>query len=250
MRPVKNKTYDDIASEWDEFAQIRSRQIVEGIDLSYHNVLIPCIFNLASKSDLSNVLDMGCGAGYLTYKLSKKAKKVIGVDLSRDNISIAQQNYGSNKKIDFIHSSIEDYADIAEKPEFSLAIANMTLMDVIKLDDVLSSVSKLLKKEGQFIFTITHPCFWPFYWKYADEEWFEYTKEIIIEAMFSISLQDTSEHLTTHVHRPLEMYFNSIERNGLKIDRIIEPLPTDEIANKYPKKWEYPRFLAVRCKKV
>ena len=33
---------------------------------------------------------------------------------------------------------------------------------------------------GVFIFSITHPCYWPIYWNYYKEDWFDYNKELNI----------------------------------------------------------------------
>ena len=39
------------------------------------------------------VLDIGCGNGALAYDVAKKAKKVVGIDLNKENIKIAKENY-------------------------------------------------------------------------------------------------------------------------------------------------------------
>jgi 2-polyprenyl-3-methyl-5-hydroxy-6-metoxy-1,4-benzoquinol methylase len=41
------------------------------------------------------VLDIGCGNGALTFDLAQKAKEVIGIDLSYENIKIAKENYSA-----------------------------------------------------------------------------------------------------------------------------------------------------------
>jgi len=40
------------------------------------------------------ILDLGCGNGALTYDAAKKANRVIGIDLSKKNIQIANAKYG------------------------------------------------------------------------------------------------------------------------------------------------------------
>ena len=93
-----------------------------------------------------------------------------------------------------------------------------------------------------------HPFFWPLYWNYAKEEWFDYSQEIEIEGNFDISL-NKSKLITTHFHRPLEKYIDLLIKYDLEIVKISEPLPTKEIMSKYPKKWEFPRFLGIKCRK-
>ena len=142
--------------------------------------------------------------------------------------------------------SIEEFAQQTEPHRFSLAIANMTLMASLDLLSFLRAVAKLLHSGAHFVFTITHPCFWPKYWGYDTADWFNYNQEIIVEAPFKISL-DVAETVTTHTHRPLSQYVNSLIEAGFLVEAIIEPFPPSDIDSTYLQKWKYPRFLAIRC---
>jgi len=77
--------------------------------------------------------------------------------------------------------------------------------------------------------------------------WFKYSKDTAIEAPFRISSSEEIGPITTHVHRSLERYVNSLIDVGFEIERMIEPHPSPEIEELYPNKWKYPRFLAFRC---
>lgn len=56
----------------------------------------------------STVLDVGCGTGRLSFRLADKCKKIVGVDLSQKNISVASSNLklNPNNSISFIHGDI------------------------------------------------------------------------------------------------------------------------------------------------
>lgn len=78
--------------------------------------------SIGSDINFDTILDFGCGAGRLTVHFSKRAKKVIGLDVSEDIITIAKRNtkkFGinnieymisdgdfSNLKVDMVHSYI------------------------------------------------------------------------------------------------------------------------------------------------
>jgi len=47
----------------------------------------------------------------------------------------------------------------------------------------------------------------------------------------------------------LEMYLNNLADCGFIVDRFIEPMPNKEIQQEYPEKWEFPRFVGIRCTK-
>src|SRR5699024_467235 len=140
---------------------------------------------------------------------------------------------------------IEDIVMKNEINKFDLAIANMVLMDVPNLNDSIASISKSLNSKGTFVFTITHPFFWPNYWGYNNNDWFDYNEEIFIESNFNITNEKTDK-VTSHIHRPLGLYFKLLKENGFKIVDLIEPLPNEDIEDIYTKSWENPRFLVDR----
>jgi SAM-dependent methyltransferase len=249
INPKIKKTIKQIENEWNNIAELRFEQIKKGSDISLFFILIPCIIKLAKTSDYNSVIDVGCGNGFLTKKLAKKAKYLVGIDMSGKNIEIAKKDCSNISNVKLIKSTIDEYSKNIDGPIFTLGIANMTLMTTPNLRNILNSVSRLLKPQSQFIFTISHPCFWPFYWDYYSKKWFNYKKDICIETPFKISLDKTNKLITTHFHRPLEKYFFELDRAGFRVDCIVEPMPNEKIMEKYPKKWEYPRFLGIRCMK-
>ncbi|MBL1225722.1 class I SAM-dependent methyltransferase [Enterococcus sp. BWR-S5] len=254
MKKTDKKSNSILASEWNNIASFRHKQLMDKKDLSYHYVITPSILGLV-KTELNHetsysVLDAGCGTGNLSYKISEQKKiDVTGIDISSESIEIAQNEYKGVTNLSFKNISIEKYV---ESPlvlkKYDLVIANMTLMDVSNLDNVLYAISKLLNDNGKFIFSITHPIFWSKYWKYDKMDWFNYKDEIFIEAPFSISLNN-SNYITSHVHRPLEMYFEYLSKNNLKVTDLIEPMPSSDVEQRYPEKWEYPRFMLMKCSK-
>lgn len=247
MRPVTVKSKQDIGAEWDGIADLRMKQIQSKVDLSYHYILVPCVMELCAQGNFRSVIDVGCGIGFITQELAKRSSRLIGVDLSSRSIQLARQRFVSNNCVSFLNMSIEEYADEMHQGLFTLAVANMTLVTAPSLEQIVGAIARLLAPGGHFVFTITHPWFWPHYWKYASESWFDYKKEIFIEAPFKITLQKDVTLVTTHVHRPLEKYLDALLRYRFVVDRIVEPMPTPEVERMYKEKWKFPRFMGIRC---
>lgn len=246
-KPTK-KTIKQIAQEWDNITQTRVDHIEKKLDISFHYILLPGIQTFLDNCNLDMVLDVGCGIGYMTAELSKFANLIYGIDISSKSIQYAKQKFKGLKNVNFIQSSIEEFPSIFPK-KFSLIVANMTLMTILSLEDAIQSISSLLIDNGHFVFTLTHPWFWPKYSNYEKQNWFEYSTETQIETPFKITLDRNSEWITTHVHRPLEQYVNSLSNFGLLITQVREPIPSSEISEKYGTPQEYPRFLIVKCEK-
>ncbi len=246
IRQVQGKSPGVIAAEWDRIANVRHQQIENGNDLSFSHVLMPTVLDFLQGCDLNRVIDLGCGTGELTGELARVSGEVAGVDLSPLSIEIAEETCSGTSNTTFHAATIEGFAKHWTGQLFTTAVANMTLMTCLNLDSFLIATAKLVAPKGHLISTITHPWFWPSYWGYDDAEWFDYHREIDIEAPFRISREET-HCITTHVHRPLSVYLNSLARQGFLVDRILEPYPNEDIQSLYPERWEFPRFLAFRC---
>lgn len=71
----------------------------------------------------STVIDVGCGTGRLSFQFSDYCKKVVGLDLSSKNISVAETNLKLNpkKNISFIHGDVNKVAEhFSEKFDYAI----------------------------------------------------------------------------------------------------------------------------------
>lgn len=242
----KAKSVDSIRREWDAIAEKRSEQISSHKDLSYEHILIPTVLKIASNSNLSSVIDIGCGVGFVTKAVSPIATSLLAIDMSSKCIQLAQQNCAKQDNVQFENMTIEEYSAGIENPCFTLAIANMTLMTTLDIYTFLQSARRTLVSGAKLVATITHPCFWPAYWGYSSATWFDYTEEIIIEAPFRIS-QESTAYNTTHVHRPLQHYFSAFKKSNFNVEYFSEPMPDERIRQEHPGVWAFPRFAAFEC---
>jgi len=246
-RPPKGLV--DIAAEWDAAADRRHQQISSGQDLSFVHVLAPVALELLGECDLGSVLDVGCGTGELTRQVAALAGSVTAIDISPKSIQVAKKECASLPNVAFAVGAIEQLVSTLAASPHSAVLAAMTLMTTPDLSAALGAVASVLANGGCFVATVVHPCFWPAYWGYHTADWFDYSREIFIEAPFRISL-DATDRVTTHVHRPLSAYLNEAARTGLSIEAVREPVPPKAIAHLYPEPWHGPRFVAFRWRKV
>ena len=121
------------------------------IDLNNDNNSHSIIVNNAKES--KNILDVGCGVGYIGRKLIELSKcKVDGIEIDKESFKIVSKIY--NKTFSF---SIEDY----DNPEYKSFIENKDKYDCIILADVIEhlvdpgktiyTLSKKLTDKGMFI---------------------------------------------------------------------------------------------------
>ncbi|MBS1661872.1 MAG: class I SAM-dependent methyltransferase [Bacteroidetes bacterium] len=230
--------YKLIAHEWDIIAEQRLADLKEGVDLSYKEILRPNMIKVLSTCNLSSVLDIGCGVGVFTEEIGMIAEKILAIDLSCKSIQLAKEN-SSNPKISY---ECLNFLDLTADQKFSTIYANMLLMALPELPVVLKKVAASLNDEGNFVFSITHPSFWPIYWNYSAND-FNYNAETEIITDFRIRNKTYHNLQTRHYHRPISMYIDSLLSAGFRLKKFIE---LRDIDNKY---W-YPRFLLIVCIKT
>jgi SAM-dependent methyltransferase len=249
-KSVGRKTNADLALQWDVLAPMRDHQIRSGSDVSFHRVLVPEILKLAGPKRYRRVLDLGCGTGVMTSMVQHISENLDGIDISSVSIDLAK-NSNTSSRMNFINTSVEEYSE-AVSSKYDLVISNMVLMDVMNLRGVLSSVEKILRPGGIFIFSMTNPLFWASYYGYSQEDWYKYNEEIFVEGPFLISedygKSNRSIHLkSTHVHRPISMYVNGLTSANFSKIILREPMPESDIEALYPKKWDFPRYIIGKC---
>jgi SAM-dependent methyltransferase len=246
FRIVSKKPISAIASEWDALAPIRYEQITSGVDVTYSHVLSPIMLDIAAKQTAATILDAGCGTGVLTAALGTFGGSVVGIDPSAKSIAVAQDHFGG--AAEFRVATLEEYAR-SNRESADLVIANMVLIDVTNLLGFVGAVGQALRQRGAFVFSITHPWFWPSYYGYAGEDWFHYERELIIESPFRISAREDCALQSTHVHRPLGMYLQAFSSVGLTLQELREPMPSPAVEAKYPRPWRVPRYLIGLCRR-
>lgn len=111
------------------------------------------LIDIANIQQTDCILDVGCGTGALTKKISKKIGrngKLIGIDISREALSIANSQIDKHN-VDFIEMDAEK---IYFHLKFSKIISQFAVMFFTNPLIALNSLRKLMTKEGQLVFAV------------------------------------------------------------------------------------------------
>ena len=101
--------------------------------MNYHQFFID---NIETNS---NILDIGCGKGSLTYDLAKKARKVVAIDFDKNSIQIAIKRF--NK--DNIRYIVGDATKYKFEEIFDYIILSNVLEHIKNRSEFLNKVKKL-----------------------------------------------------------------------------------------------------------
>ena len=98
-------------------------------------------------NELDNIIDIGCGQGYFLENLKINGKKAFGTDLSVEQIKVCKA-----KGLDAQAIPLDE---VEEKFDCATAIFDvLNYMDKEYLQTFIKDVSKVLNKDGYFIFDV------------------------------------------------------------------------------------------------
>jgi len=228
------RAWEANAAYWDE------RMGDAGND--FVNLLVwPATRRLLDIRTGQRVLDAACGNGLYALRVADLGAEVLGFDFSAALIEYALARaaaYGEH--ITFRVADATDPAALLALGEgaYDAAMCNMALFDIADIDPLATTLPRLLRPGGRFVFSIMHPSFNGLHAALVAETGDDGHE---IRTRYGIRL---SRYLTPftgqgiairgqpepqlYFHRPLSELLRPFLRNGLVLDALEEPaFPSD-----------------------
>lgn len=234
------KTEQAAAATYDRIAD----RYAERIDTKPHNAYYdrPAVISLWQDLDGRDVLDAGCGPGVYAEELVRRGARVIAGDISQRMRELAAERLGNTARVVELdlsaHLPFEDAA-------FDVVNAPLCLDYIRDWDHAFAEFSRVLKRGGYVVMSAMHPSFDAEY--YRTERYFE------IEAVSGPWSGFGERFIMNSYRRPLAEFINAPLRAGLVLDKLLEPLPTEEFRNADPRHYaeltHRPAFLMMRLRK-
>jgi len=163
-------------SEWfkDWFASEEYLNVYSHRNKDDAEALLKLILNNISIPPNASILDSACGNGRHSESLSKLGYNVIGFDLSKTLLQIAQKNkLINNSKVKYFCSDIRN---ISLKKSFDVILNLFTSFGYFKSDEenfkIVEFASKNMINRGYFVFDYLNP-------KYVENNLIEYSEKNI-----------------------------------------------------------------------
>ena len=251
---------------WDRNAEFWNREMGEGNDFVEH-LIWPATERLLGLAPGEEVLDIACGNGLTSRKLSRMGARAVAFDFSETMIRIASsiESEGAHA-IDYRRLDATDTSALEDlgTGRFDAALCSMAIFDMADIEPLFSALPKLLKPDGRFVFSLLHPCF--NHHRAAQIAEME-DREGMISTRYGLKVwgymtPDTAPgigipgqpepHL--YFHRPLHSILDALFRNGFVLDGFEEcAFPPGHEGGSFPLSWngnfsEIPPVLVARVR--
>ena len=209
------------------------------------HITSPAVFQLLGELANQDILDAGCGPGWLSVELAQRGARVVGLDGSEQMLLRARERAaGASQDVRFAEADLCASLSLQDH-SFDGVVANMVLMDIPGIDRALSEFHRVLRPPGRFVFSITHPSFFMWNWK-RDAAGTKLWKPV------DDYLTTRSEVLeiwgpTRHYHRPLSWYVSALASAGFVVDALLEPVPDFERGPDKDHVWRIPDIMVIRA---
>ena len=256
----------EVGKYWDENAENWITLARMGYDRCRDLINSPAFFKMLPDIKKLKGLDIGCGEGYNTRIAAKRGATLTAIDISEVFIASAKED--ERQEPLGIEYRVASAIDLPFPDKyFDFAIATMSLMDVSNTEKALTEAFRVIKPNGFFQFSITHPCFTMANqgWVTNDEgkrtglivsDYFKRSDSEIEEWIFGAAPKDMTDKMRKfripRFNMILSEWLNLLIRKGFVLEEFCEPYADDDILKKYPKEYDsriIPYFLIIRCRK-
>lgn len=249
-------------SNWDALAPYWLTVEEENYHHKYR--ILPEVYRMLNVRKDEKILDVACGKGDIARYLVRNGAKVTGIDISKMLDYAVEREEKEKLGINYIKLNAENLIDRFERASFDKVVCNMALMDIENYKATIQQISLILKENGIFVFSITHPAFaFPAAMSLRIPEDSQRNEDKI-----RVFLNYFDERPTVYSYgtkppmsipglifpKPISSYLNELVKNNLIFREMSEPKASEELVNKFPSEAHLdddirPDFLIVKTMK-
>lgn len=232
---VSIESYDEMAKYYENYVDTKPWN-------AYYER--PATLSLLPEIKNKKILDIGCAGGWYTKYLLDKGADVIAVDVNKNMVEITKKRIQNKCKV--IQSDINNGFAFIENDAIDIVLASLVLHYIKDIGQAYCEINRILKTEGEIIFSVHHPLMEFVYFKkenYMDIE--------LLEDEWTMGEEKIKVQF---YRRPLNKILQPLIDNGFYIEKILEPEPTKDFKEKMPEAYERllkrPNFLFIKARKI
>jgi len=235
---------------WEEHAAWWIDGFTAGADPEYEEQILPLAAD--ELRDAETILDVGCGDGQISRMMAAAGARVVGIDPTWNQISVAGERGGGAS---YLRSTADEmpFADGA----FDAAVACLVFEHIDHVDEAIAEVARVVRPGGRFCFFLNHPLLQTPGSGWIDDHVIDPPEQYWRVGPYLLE-SETVEQVELGVyirfiHRPLSRYLNTLVDHGLVLERMVEPAPPPGFLARAPEYAEaatVPRLLYLRLRRA
>jgi SAM-dependent methyltransferase len=237
---------DDKPIAYDAYEQLAERY-ARLVDTKPHNAFYewPALLALLPEVGGLRVLDAGCGTGRYTAWLLDHGAQVVGIDASPAMLRHAQERVGGRAELRL--ADLSRPLDFLGDAAFDLVLSALAIHYVGDIDALFAEFRRVLRPAGLLVFSTGHP--------FGDYLYFKSENYFATEAVGAAWHGFGGEPVYVPQYRyPLSATTEALWRAGFVIERLTEPLPTEEFRQADPEHYaelmRLPGFMCIRARLI
>jgi 2-polyprenyl-3-methyl-5-hydroxy-6-metoxy-1,4-benzoquinol methylase len=203
----------------------------------------PATLSLLPEVENKRVLDAGCGPGVYSQWLIDHGAEVLALDASPKMVQLAKQRLGESA--DIRQADLSKPLSSLDDASFDVVLSALVLEYLKDWRSTLAEFYRLLVPGGYLIASVTHP--FNDYRYFKSEKYFETELVSCDWKGFGVKVRMPS------FRRSLSETLNPILEAGFVLEKVLEPIPSEEFKEADPEEYEellqLPVFLCIRARK-
>ena len=241
-------------NDYDKFAKERQEQLKKGEKRPHRFIEKPMMRELMPNLERKKVLMLGCGSGEESLMLEEfNATNIVGIDLSEESIRLAKESYPN---CEFIVGDMHKLP--FEDNTFDFVYSSLAIHYSSNPENVFNEINRILKDNGQLLFSVGHPLRWACEEKEIDgikcrviAHGVDNDNDIQIGNYNTFKKHDhyfnNGEVLSFYVGSP-SYYFKTLKKSNFIVEDFREGICTDDCKdidyNYWNKYHEIPQFMS------
>jgi SAM-dependent methyltransferase len=197
----------------------------------------PAVLSLVRDVGGRQVLDAGCGPGLCAEELLRRGAAVTGLDASQAQLSIARRRLGAS--VPLVRAVLGGNLPFRDA-SFDVAVCALVIHYVADRRAAFQEFARILRPGGRLVVSTQHPTT---DWLRKGGSYFDIVEEE------DIWKTEDGPYRVRFWREPLTALCEAATSSGLLIKSVVEPLPVDEMRDRYPDDWaqlrETPGFIAL-----
>ena len=246
---AKQNIYDN-EQFFENFKKIRKTEI------NFNDCIeTPILLEMLPELTGKRILDIGCGMGQHAKQYSDMgAEYVLGIDLSEKMLEYAQ-THNKAKNILYQKMALKDIDKLNE--QFDLVTSSLVFDYAENLDELIKNIYSLIKKDGCFVFSLSHPMATAWNGQYPRFTRTESGTRLYANINnYMVEGKRTTQWVVENhelYHRTFASIINALTKASFLIEECQESYVSDEMRKQYPNQFDgtlhRPDFVFFRCKK-